>query len=172
MDVIILPETEPIFDDYGLLAARPAHVKPGAWHNLSRFANMVSSLFGGDAYLVGSARRAANTDPRDWDIRLLLSDKRFCLRYAPRQALKDDGVASMVMDFTCRYRSGLSNYTYWRWADEMARMSDMGRRQTNLNIDFQVHPTHLWLEHDDPEKHPRVRLDTRDAYLKSHPQAD
>lgn len=125
---------------------------------LTRFGNMLSALFGGPVYLVGSALQEGNENPRDWDLRLSLPDEWFALRYDPLEGVTPTGVAHVVKEWRAQRYSGSYTALYWRWADEMVRYSNMGRRQCGLNIDFQVYPQSFFDEYKD---RPRRRLDTR-----------
>ena len=125
---------------------------------LKRYANFMSALFGGPVYLAGSALRADNPDPRDWDVRLLLPDGDWALRYEPGEALTEQGAAKVVQQWVSQRYTGAHTRLYWRWADEMVKYSNMGRRQCLVNIDFQVYPASYWRLYD---VEPRVRLDTR-----------
>jgi hypothetical protein len=126
---------------------------------LRRFANFMSALFGGPVYLVGSALREGNTEPRDWDLRTCLSDEDFALRYDTYQGLTPKGWSALVARWEEERLSGNFSPMYWRWADEMLRYSKMGKRQCFLNIDFQAYPASYWKRY---EGHSRLRLDTRE----------
>jgi hypothetical protein len=115
-------------------------------HLLQRWANGVRGLYGVPVWLVGSALRDDNADPRDWDIRLRLSDAAFRARYGPPLAWVAQGT------------SGLWERTRWRWSDDCTKMSREGAVYTRLNIDFQVYPRAYW-ERFVGEG--RMRLDTR-----------
>jgi hypothetical protein len=134
-------------------------IEPGNLAMLRRFGNFMSALFGAPVYLVGSALREGNTDPRDWDLRLCLSDVDFVLRYQTGDGLVPKGTRSVIEAWASQRRSGNFERLYWRWADEMVRYSNVGRRQTLLNIDLQVYPASYWAEY---EGRPRLRLDTRE----------
>jgi hypothetical protein len=111
----------------------PKHLRedPGLfanWWRLYRWANSLQNVFGAPVYLVGSALRDDNPDPRDWDIRIILSDRRFAQRYGPVDEWEDEG------------SSGNWGRTRHRWARECVKYAENGARHTQLNIDFQVYP--------------------------------
>lgn len=150
----------------------PAHLRERT-HILRRlqdWANGMRTLFGATVWLCGSALEDTNTDPRDWDIRITLSDRAFALRYGGALA-KTLRVAKVkgrrpVVSYEAMWRwieeggSGRWSSIRWRWSDEMVRQSLKGSAHTGLVIDLQVYPRkHVWI-HGYDEK-PRMRLDTR-----------
>ena len=123
---------------------------------------MIAALLGGESYLVGSALRPDNPEPRDWDVRLLMANEGFALRYWPKELRADESEQNqnqLLTQWRLQRDTGLYDVSYWRWADEMVRYSDMGRKHTGLNIDFQAYPTR-WFDTFGAEEG-RLRLDTR-----------
>lgn len=139
-----------------------SHIRPRHILKLREWANQAASLFGGEVYLVGSRLRdwTAENPPVDWDIRLLLADTRFLLRYYPDNhpmARTEEENAKTIQRWQIQRATGLFSPPYWAWADEMVKQSDRARNFTTLNIDFQVYPASYWETFDGP----RFRLDTR-----------
>lgn len=116
------------------------------WFLLVRWGNFTAGYFGTPVYLVGSALRDDNDDPRDWDIRVRLPKFRFETMFGPTE------------EWVENRERGIVTRTYWRWVDECVKRSINGIRHTHLNIDFQVYPDILWKKF---RAEPRLRLDTR-----------
>jgi hypothetical protein len=74
--------------------------------DLRWYANMVSGLYDRPVYLVGSALRISNLAPRDWDVRLCLSDENFALRYEPLSGLTEGGAADVVVRWWSEVTTG------------------------------------------------------------------
>lgn len=125
----------------------PPHVKDHLFH-FRRWANALRGYYGVPVYLVGSALSGNNAKPRDWDIRIELSDEDFARRFGDPQAWETEGGTGKWTDIR------------WRWSDECVKRTKDGWRMTGLNIDFQIYPrSHVKLMY--PRSLPRLRLDTR-----------
>ena len=133
----------------------PAHVREDhvkVWL-LMRWANGIRALFGVPVWLCGSALNDDNKNPRDWDVRLILPDDVFALRYA--NSYRSDAV---VQQWVKEGDTGHFTDLRWDWSDECVRYARHGARHTRLNIDFQVYPEsyHQRFFADKP----RVQLDS------------
>jgi hypothetical protein len=131
----------------------PAHLKErmDRWYLLVRWANFIYGYYGAPIYLVGSALRDDNADPRDWDIRCRLSNERFRAMFGEPAEWMDE------------QRSGIWTRVSFRWSDEMVKRTQNGWRHTKLNIDFQAYPPDKWRQFTLAA---RLRLDTRDRCRK------
>lgn len=109
-------------------------------------ANGLRGLLGVPVWLVGSALRDDNPDPRDWDVRLLLPEHAFEARYGP------------VDEWILEGATGLWGRTRWRWSDECTRFSREWAGRARLNVDLQIYPLIHWQGF---RGKPRMRLDTR-----------
>lgn len=136
----------------------PAHLRPGGENGilrqmLRRRANAERGLLGVPIYLCGSALLDFNTKPRDWDIRIRLSDREFSRRYADG---RKDGVSAWITEA----QTGEWTAIRWRWSDDCVKRSkDWSRHCMGLNFDVQIYPATHWkalYRHS-----PRLRLDTR-----------
>lgn len=126
----------------------PKHITcESKWGLLYRFANSIAALYGAPVYLCGSALRSDNDDPRDWDIRIMLSEAEFARRFGDPVKWADEGC-------TGRY-----SRVRWRWSDECCNRSRQGFAETRLNIDLQIYPTSHARRLYRGKK--RVRIDTR-----------
>jgi hypothetical protein len=130
----------------------PRYVSPVVrerWAALQRLGNGLRGLYGAPVFLCGSALDRNNDDPRDIDVRIMLSDAEFRRRYG-------DPIKWMTEGGTGRWTT-----VRWRWSDDCTKQSRKAWRETKLNIDIQVYPQF----HADTlyAKKRRVRLDTRGA---------
>lgn len=147
-----------------MLRKLPKHLRdnPKRLRVLRRLANGLRGLYGEPVYLCGSALLDANSDPRDWDIRIVLSDRDFALRYGNLiggERLTDAKVARIVGDWQTEGGSGQYTRLRWRWSDDCVKHSRAGIGDSGLLIDFQVYPkTHADALY---KAKPRLRLDTR-----------
>lgn len=114
---------------------------------LVRWANIQRAYYGFPVYLVGSALSGSNPLPRDWDIRITLTNKAFSIRFGDPQQWE--------------YEAG-GDWTQvrWRWADECTRATKSAWAWTRLNVDFQIYPA-LHVKKLYPSTLPRLRLDSR-----------
>jgi hypothetical protein len=127
---------------------------------LRRFANGMRGLFGQPVYLVGSALLDGNSKPRDWDIRIVLPDRHFVLRYGGgRMGVAADGVLQVIHDWNQQALTGDWRSVRWRWSDDCVKYSLNGMRDTGLNIDFQVYPQ--WHANQVYHGKPRLQIDRR-----------
>jgi hypothetical protein len=110
---------------------------------------MVRGQYGWPVYLVGSALRDDNPDPRDWDVRVMLSDRWFRTRFGDPGLWEREGSTG---NWTKEIR--------WRWSDACVKQAKHGSLHTRLNIDFQAYP--LEYAHRFYGGQPRMRLDTRE----------
>lgn len=99
---------------------------------LYRWANMLAGYYGARIYLCGSALRDGNIEPRDWDIRVVLTREDFERRFGNPDAWVDQGC------------TGAWDSVRWRWSEECVKESRAGYRNTGLNIDFQIQPPATW----------------------------
>lgn len=131
------------------LAALPQHLRtdPVRLARLQGEANSIRGLYGVPVYLCGSALREDNPEPRDWDLRICLSDYDFSLRYGDPGQWMTEGCTGEWTDVR------------WRWSDDCVKQTKRAARRTGLNVDFQIYPESHWnaLYADSP----RVKLDTR-----------
>lgn len=111
-----------------------------------RWANFIRGLYGVPIYLVGSALQEYNSDPRDWDIRIRLSNEAFRIRFGDPD------------DWTAQGGTGLWTRVRWRWADECVKRTKNAWRHIHENVDFQIYPPAYWRTFAGL---PRLRLDTR-----------
>lgn len=126
----------------------PKHVKQELGL-LNRYANGLRGLYGVPIYLVGSALSGTNKNPRDWDIRIILPDDDFTIKFGDVNQWKQEGV------------TGLWTKLRWNWSDTCVKLSKDGYKQCGLNIDCQIYPQ----SHSDavyPKSLPKLKIDTRD----------
>lgn len=114
--------------------------------SLKRYANWLRGYYAAPVYLCGSALIDFNAEPRDWDVRVKLSNAEFGRHFGDPAAWVEEGDTG---DWT-RVR--------WKWSDECVKMTRLGWKNTGLNIDFQIYPPAYWQRFDGE---PRLRLDTR-----------
>ena len=114
---------------------------------LRRFANMVRGYVGVPVYLCGSAMADFNADPRDWDIRIRLTNADFERRF------KIDAARWLDEMHTGKWSKGR-----WNWSDFCVKLTKVGWKNTDLNIDLQIYPDLYWREY---AGEPKVRIDTR-----------
>jgi hypothetical protein len=125
---------------------------------LRRWANLLAARFGASVYLVGSALRDDNANPRDWDVRIPLTNEQFALRYATAgQRVRMSG--SQIADlWNEQYygRTGDDRRVYWRWTRECQRTGkEAFRKYLGLYVDFQAYPPREWRSWGD---HPYWRI--------------
>lgn len=124
----------------------PAHISARLREKLRRWANRLRGRYGAPIYLCGSALREANPDPRDWDVRIMLPDDDFALRFGPVDEWRDEGC------------TGLWTRTRWRWSDQCVKDTRDFAAWVHLPGDVQIYPeSHAATLYADC---PRVRLDT------------
>jgi len=102
---------------------------------LQVFARSVRQKFQGEVFLVGSALKDEGT-PRDWDIRVRLTDANFYKRFGPPKEWAEQG------------RTGEWTESRWGWASVCVTWTKIGVCRTGLNIDFQIQPEEIWLEYE------------------------
>ena len=125
----------------------PKHVLV-ALPRLRRWATSLRTLYPYPIWLVGSALSGRNPNPRDWDIRIVVSDEDFRKRFGEPHEWEIEGV------------TGLWTNVRWLWADECVKRTMDGWYRCHLNIDFQVYPrTHAKMLY--PPSARRIRLDRR-----------
>lgn len=117
------------------------------WMMLARYANGLAAFYSAPVYLVGGALKPGNSDPRDYDIRVILPDSEFRRRYGDPERWKEEG------------SSGNYSALRWRWSDDCVHKTRQGWRDTRLNIDFQVYPA-SWDKMLYADKR-KLRIDTR-----------
>lgn len=116
---------------------------------LREWANTISGYYGAPVYLCGSA--LTKKKPRDFDVRICLSDGDFIVRY---------GANVDIENWWARKAMGKWDDSHWAWADDCVRRTKNGWAETPCNIDFQIQPKCHWDKHD---KDSRMRLDTREV---------
>lgn len=127
----------------------PTHLKanPGRLFVLRRFAQDVAGHFGRPVYLCGSALRDDNADPRDWDIRCIIPDADFAVRYGD------------VLQWEIEGGSGMWTRIRHRWSADCVKWRRRAVVFAKINIDFQIMPaSHARRHYRDK---PKVRLDRR-----------
>lgn len=123
----------------------PAHVAAQMW-KLRRWANRVRGRYGVPIYLCGSALRADNPDPRDWDVRIMLPDDEFALRFGPVDEWRHEG------------GTGQWTRTRFRWSDQCVKDTNDFNAWCHLPGDVQIYPeSHAAIMYADL---PRLRIDT------------
>lgn len=120
---------------------------------LRRYANSIRGYYGHPVYLVGSALRPDNLNPRDWDIRVMLPDDEFALRFG--NGRETEYVIGRWMGEAC---DGNWTSIRWNWSRECVKRSLQASRELLLNVDFQVQPERNWYENK-----PRLQIDTKDT---------
>jgi len=130
------------------IPSAPKHLREdhGRRFLLLRWANFVAGYYGVPVYLVGSALRDDNPDPRDWDIRIRLGNEAFKLAFGDPH------------DYNARLDSGFWGKVNWHWSRECVKRADEGQRHTHLFIDFQIETAKGWRK---SAGKPRLRLDHR-----------
>jgi hypothetical protein len=94
--------------------------------NLLAWARKVSEWIDAPVYLVGSALR--KSDPRDIDIRAILSDAQFAERFGPVDVWVREGETGQWTDVRLK------------WSRFCTRLTKQAWRLTGQNVDFQVYP--------------------------------
>lgn len=126
-------------------ATLPPHVAAQMW-KLRRWANRLRGRYGVPIYLCGSALREDNPDPRDWDIRIMLPDDDFALRFGPVEEWRAEGC------------TGNWTRTRFRWSDQCVKDTKDFAAWVHLNGDVQIYPeSHAATMYGDK---PRVRIDS------------
>jgi hypothetical protein len=127
----------------------PAHLRRNPLlTRLRREANGLRGLYGVPVLLAGSALLDANSDPRDWDIRLTIEDDDFRRRYGDPEQWHRDGA------------SGNWTRVRWRWSDDCVRRSKNLSAALGVLVDFQVYPR-SYVKRIGYNREPVMRLDTR-----------
>lgn len=112
---------------------------------LRRFGNRIAAFYRVPVYLCGSALLDFNAAPRDWDVRITLSDLEFRRRFGDAQAWEAEG------------RSGVYTQVRWGWSDRCVKDSKDGYNVTGLNVDCQIYPESHARHY---RNRPRLRLDS------------
>lgn len=142
------------------LTRPPLHLRNNAprLFLLRRWARVIHARYGGGVYLVGSATRDDNADPRDWDVRVRLTNDQFADRYAPARLRARMTGRQLVDLWEEQYygRADADRVLYWRWLrDCQAAGKEAFHRYLHLYVDFQTHPPGEWR---DWRAHPRWRI--------------
>ncbi len=86
-------------------------------------ANSLRAYYGVPVYLVGSALLDSNVRPRDWDVRIILSDADFERRY---------GISAEV------FRGSITDERWpdgrWHWADDCRKQSSVMAAHTGVKV--------------------------------------
>ncbi len=117
---------------------------------LGGWANQIAARYGFPVYLVGSA--LTETEPRDVDVRVVLSDDAFYARY---------GIGPMRAEGQAWIGADEQHEGTRRWHADMAKMARQAANVLHVNIDFQVQSESIVLVRRHHEK-PRIRIDTLD----------
>ena len=126
----------------------PRHVEENL-SSLQRFANKTRGLYGFPIYLVGSALSGSNSNPRDWDIRLILPNDEFDRHFGDHNKWMWEGT------------SGQWTEIRWKWSDACVKLSKQGYYECRLNIDFQIYPEEYADTVYPESSFPRMQIDTR-----------
>lgn len=102
-------------------------------------------------YLVGSALRDQNPNPRDWDIRLSLTAPAFDARFGTGTVTPRTTVARWLR----QGQTGAWGSERYAWSGICVRESRAWSRRLSLNVDFQIYPPAFWRTFDSL---PRLRL--------------
>lgn len=87
-----------------------------------------AAYYGADVWLVGSALKDGNAKPRDWDIRIVLSELAFTRRFGDPKTWQEEGITGRWTDVR------------WRWSNECIKQGLWASGYTGLNVDFQIFP--------------------------------
>lgn len=79
-------------------------------------------------WLVGSALKDGNAKPRDWDIRIVLSEQAFARRFGDSDIWQEEAVTGRWTDVR------------WRWSNECIKQGVWASGYSGLNVDFQIFP--------------------------------
>lgn len=124
----------------------PAHIDECRRVSMRRWANRMRGRYGVPVYLVGSALREDNPDPRDWDFRLALPDDEFAVHFGPVDEWRDEGC------------TGNWTRTRFRWSDQCVKDTKDAVAWMHVNADVQIYPaSHVAALYADQ---PRVRVDS------------
>lgn len=112
--------------------------------SLTGWSNQMAARFARPVYLCGSALKLQH--PRDYDIRIVLTDEEFEHRYG------DPCFYESSAWLPKRFPQMLSYY------EDMAKLTRQGVLACHLNLDFQVHPM-KFAQKERYRDQPRKRLD-------------
>jgi hypothetical protein len=106
---------------------------------------MMRVRYGAPVYLFGSVVRGA-TNPRDYDVCVVLTEKQFAERYASPHMLKTMRVQAIVAQWSAEnVGEAREGGMYARWmCDQRKMLKDAFHKHTGLNIDFHVQPLSAW----------------------------
>jgi hypothetical protein len=104
----------------------PATASERIPEHLVGWANQMAARFARPVYLVGSALTSAV--PRDWDVRIVLSNAEFELRYGDSRQYEAGAWRPK------RFPAMLGYYA------DMAKLTAQAVSAARVNVDFQVHP--------------------------------
>ena len=127
-------------------AGWPKHATQYLRGRLRAEANGLRGLYGVPVYLVGSALLDSNEQPRDWDVRLTLSDAEFARRYGNPERWETEG------------GDGQWTKVRWRWSDDCVKQSQRASANSGVLVDVQIYPERYVRRFSGK---PRLRLDTR-----------
>jgi hypothetical protein len=130
----------------------PEHIanNPGLVFDLRRVGNFMADYYRAPVYLVGSALRKA--DPRDWDIRVILSDDEFTRRFGD------------VKEWESQHIAGSYGKIGWLVSEENHKKSrELQKQMHGKFVDFKVLPESYFNSRWKEELgHPKLRIDTMD----------
>ncbi len=127
--------SEPIELPADVLACPEHSYAATAWTKLvrSHFAPYIAARYNGPVYLVGSSLRIAN--PRDIDVRVVVTDYEFCGRYGFR-----------------KYSFFDQDGPNQAWIDDMAKRNGELASLHRLNADFQVYAASHCIQYRDQKR--------------------
>ena len=114
---------------------------------LRRWARIIEAEYERGVYLVGSALRNDNANPRDWDIRVPLTYAQFAARYASRRQRDVMSGRDIALLWNDQYygRTDDDRQIYWNWYHESTKvMKTAFRVHLGLNVDFHSCPPCEW----------------------------
>lgn len=121
----------------------------GFRQRLTREANSLAGYYGAPVYLVGSALQPEKRLPRDFDLRIMLTDADFRTRYG-----------GSAEDWEDQGRTGDWQAVRWRHSDDCVKQSKHASDNCWHMVDVQVYPESYFKRFNKP----RVRLDTRGLF--------
>lgn len=124
---------------------QPLAESPPKLFLLRRWAALMRARYDAPVYLFGSAVRGA-TNPRDYDVCVVLTERQFAERYASPHMLKTMSVREIVAQWQAEdLGEAREGGMYSRWMrDQRKMLKDAFHKHTGLIIDFHVQPLSSW----------------------------
>lgn len=108
--------------------------KARTWFAVERFAKiLLRNRLNKPVYLCGSALRRDNLKPRDWDVRVCLTDKEFAVRY---------GISAR--QWSREGKSGQWTEGRHAWSDHCTEASRAISELAGVTVDVQIYPASFW----------------------------